>query len=438
VTEQTPADFDAQRALEIELESRLNIGDFDMDKMTEVVNLMWRNRDKIMGTVDNVWENWDDIMDTVDVVMRNREAFLGVISWARRHSARLVDLADSLPDLLHKTGDGIEAAGNSARQAGRFLAGSKEDDATSASELMDMAATALERCRVELEKAAGLLSVLGDEIDDIRIPQLSPRFVEVMGMRVVSGVDVGESSLMDTAAKRLKGGADRLNQVGIDLESVAGKMRNLGGQLTEAGADLGRVGDQLTGSGDLLRSLSVLDLGPADEGDIDITVQIPTRDFSASTGIATRGGPALELEPDVAPAKPPAKKRTAAKKGTATSNKSSSAASSSTKSSSSKSSSTKSTSSKASSANPKTSKPAAKKTGTATSAKSTTKKASKTKSTASSKSSTKPKSGSSSSKSSASSKTSSSKTSSSKSSSSKSSLAKSSSTKSSSTKSSSK
>ena len=307
MTGQTPPDFDAQRALELELESRLNVGDFDMDKMMDVVEVMWRNRDRIMSTVDNVWDNWDDIMATVDVVMRNRQAFLSVLEWTRRHSARLVDLADALPDLLHKTGDGIEAAGNSARQAGRFLAGSKDDDATSASELMDLAAHALEQCRVELDKAAELLGVLGDEIDDIRIPRLSPRFVEVMGVRVVSGVDVGEANLMDTAAKRLKGGASRLAKVGVDLETVAGKMRNLGGQLTEAGADLQSVGDQLGGSGELLRSLSLLDLSPAAEEEFEITVEIPARDFAAGTRGATRGGPAIDLEPDTSSAQTKAK-----------------------------------------------------------------------------------------------------------------------------------
>ncbi|MCB0071522.1 MAG: hypothetical protein KDE20_08700 [Caldilineaceae bacterium] len=331
MTGQTPPDFDDQRALELELEARLNMGDFDMDKMMDVVEVMWRNRDKIMDTVDNVWDNWDDIMATVDVVMRNRQAFLNVLAWAQRHSARLVDLADALPVLLHKTGDGIEAAGNSARQAGRFLAGSKDDDATSASELMDLAAHALEQCRVELDKAAELLGVLGDEIDDIRIPRLSPRFVEVMGVRVVSGVDVGEANLMDTAAKRLKGGATRLAKVGVDLETVAGKMRNLGGQLTEAGADLQSVGDQLGGSGELLRSLSLLDLGPADaEEEFEITVEIPERDFAAGTLDATRAGPALDLEPDT-PAVPVKTKSTKS-----TSTKSASTKSASTKSASAK------------------------------------------------------------------------------------------------------
>ncbi|MEZ4720080.1 MAG: hypothetical protein R2851_28950 [Caldilineaceae bacterium] len=124
MTGQTPPDFDAQRALELELEARLNIGDFDMDKMMDVVEVMWRNRDKIMDTVDNVWDNWDDIMATVDVVMRNRQAFLNVLAWAQRHSARLVDLADALPDLLHKTGDGIEA-GQQRAASRRFIAGSK-------------------------------------------------------------------------------------------------------------------------------------------------------------------------------------------------------------------------------------------------------------------------------------------------------------------------
>ena len=192
-----------------------NLDDLDMEKVIEVVNLVWNNRDKIM------------------------------------------DLVERLPELLDETGNTIESAGESAMKASLFLTGGK-GDTPSAGELSQLAATALERCHKEIQDVARVMDRFGQELDDIRIPSVQPKYTEVMGIDVISGIDFGESELFDNAANRLKNGSDRLNQVGTDLRNVAKHLRSLGGALTETGNDLNNVGVKLTQSGQTLRSLGNL------------------------------------------------------------------------------------------------------------------------------------------------------------------------------------
>lgn len=192
-----------------------NLDDLDMEKVVEVVNLVWNNRDKIL------------------------------------------DLVERLPELLNETGNTIESAGESAIKASVFLTGGK-DDTPSAGELSKLAATALERCYKEIQDVARVMDRFGQELDDIRIPSVQPKYTEVMGIDVISGIDFGESELFDNAANRLKNGSDRLTEVGNDLRNVAKHLRSLGGALTETGNDLNNVGTKLTQSGQTLRSLGHL------------------------------------------------------------------------------------------------------------------------------------------------------------------------------------
>lgn len=192
-----------------------NLDDLDMEKMVQVMNLVWNNRDKIL------------------------------------------DLVERLPELLNETGNTIESAGESAIKASAFLTGGK-DDTPSAGELSQLAATALERCFKEIQDVARVMDRFGQELDDIRIPSIQPKFTEVMGVDVISGIDFGEAELFDNAAARLKHGSDRLTEVGNDLRNVAKHLRSLGGALTETGNDLNNVGTKLTQSGQTLRSLGQL------------------------------------------------------------------------------------------------------------------------------------------------------------------------------------
>ncbi|MGB0387967.1 MAG: hypothetical protein ACPGWR_24385 [Ardenticatenaceae bacterium] len=188
--------------------------DIDTKKVVEVVNLVWDNRERFM------------------------------------------DMVEKLPQLLRETGDSIESAGASAMNASAFLTGSGDNDSVSASAMSDLAANALERCYKEMLGVARTMDKLGQELDELRVPTLEPTYTEVMGINLVNGVEMGELQLLDNAAERLKGGSDRIEEIGKDLREVAIQMRKLGGALNDAGGDLNNVGVKLQQSGNTLRSLT--------------------------------------------------------------------------------------------------------------------------------------------------------------------------------------
>ncbi len=184
---------------------------------------------KAIHVVDMVWDNKDKIMTIIN----------------------------DLPEMLQKAGDGIEAAGKSALSTSVMLVGG--GDKPGAGDISELAAKALESARKELADVGDLLERLGDEIDDVNIPSFKPDYSEVMGIKVMTGVDLGENKMIDDAANKLKGGAKRLGTVGDDLETLAGHLRDLGGTLNDAGQGLDSVGNKLMGSGESLRALGNFD-----------------------------------------------------------------------------------------------------------------------------------------------------------------------------------
>ncbi len=197
--------------------------------------------DKIMGRFDDF--DMEKVMEVVNLVWNNREKF--------------IDLIENLPQLLNETGESIESAGASAMKASVFLSGD-EKGSPSAGELSEIAAGALDRCYKEINAATKIMRSLGQEMDDVRIPSMKPKYMDVLGHRVVSGLDFGEEGLFDKAAGRLQDGSDRLGAVGKDLRLVAKNLREMGSVLTDTGKDLNDVGLQLKQSGGTLRSLSHL------------------------------------------------------------------------------------------------------------------------------------------------------------------------------------
>ena len=189
--------------------------DFDVEKVVEVVNLVWNNREKFL------------------------------------------DLIENLPKLLQNTGDSIESAGESAMKASLFLSGDKKGS-PNAGQISELAANALESSLDEIAAAAKIMAKIGQELDDIRIPNIRPKYMELMGNKIISGLDIGEEGLLDNAADRLKDGSDRMENMGKQLKLVADNLRELGGVLTDTGKDLNNVGVQLKHSGGTLRSLGDL------------------------------------------------------------------------------------------------------------------------------------------------------------------------------------
>ncbi|MEM7129567.1 MAG: hypothetical protein AAF702_24755 [Chloroflexota bacterium] len=224
--------------------------DFDFDRAAETVDMVWDDREKILGSVNLVWDNRNDIIDVVQYVMA--------------HRGMIASLLDKLPGLLAKAGDTIEAAGDSAVRASVFLTGQDGEEGLSVRDLTELAAKALDRCQGELADVAQFIDNLGDQIDEVTIPTIEPTYTEVMGFDVISGIEWGESTLVENASQQLQKGSRRLAEMGKEFQEVAEHMRALGGTVTKAGGDLNHVGNQLSQSGDLLRGITGFGLGSVD------------------------------------------------------------------------------------------------------------------------------------------------------------------------------
>ncbi|NQV05155.1 hypothetical protein HQ535_01275 [bacterium] len=219
------------------------VGDFDPGKVKDVVETVWEDRDKIKDSVGLVWDNRDEILGVIDFFKENKDQILSLIG--------------KLPDLLGKTGDGLAAAGLSAVKASGLLTGEDDDD-MSAQRLAEVASDALDNCREELVKVEGLVGNVASSVSGFKIPTFEPKFTEIVGFNVVTGVDFGEKSLLDDAAEALTDGVGRLSGITSSLGDVSGRIRSLGARITEAGEDLAGVGEQLGESGAMLKQVSTL------------------------------------------------------------------------------------------------------------------------------------------------------------------------------------
>ena len=212
-------------------------------QLFDVVNLIWSQREKILGAAELIWDNRDDIVDAVEYVMSYRN--------------QIVDLLEKTPQFLAQTGDFIDAAGGSAIRASALLTGEGDDDGGSVRDMTELAAKAFGIVRVKrLVQLPLPLEGIGGEIDGITIPSIEPEYSEIMGFSVITGMEFGESNLVDSAADRLKRGAKRLEDIGEDFTTVAEQLRKMGGLLNKTGGDLNLVGSQLQQSGITLNSFA--------------------------------------------------------------------------------------------------------------------------------------------------------------------------------------
>jgi hypothetical protein len=217
------------------------LGDLDIGKAKDTVDALWDDREKITETVNMVWDNRDSITEVIEFFGENRDAILGIIR--------------KLPDLLATTGNGIAKAGESAVAASGFLLGTGEEDGA-ISDITGFAAEALARCVDQLGNAVDVLSRAGDEIDKIAMPTIDPKFTEVVGFKVITGLDFGSTPLAAGVSDRMRDGAENLASIAEDFEVVADQLKRLGGRLNDTGNDLNNVGGLLEETGATLTSLA--------------------------------------------------------------------------------------------------------------------------------------------------------------------------------------
>ena len=219
------------------------LGNLDVGKAKDTVDALWDDREKITDTANLVWDNRDSITEVIEFFGENKDAILGIIR--------------ELPDLLSKTGNGIAKAGESAVAASAFLLGT-DDEEGAVTEITDFAADALARCVEQLDNAVGLMKNAGDEIAKIGIPTIDPTFTEVVGFKVVTGLDFGTSPIAGGVSEKMHDGASNLASIAEDFGVVADQLKKLGLRLNDTGGDLNNVGGMLKETGTTLTSLASL------------------------------------------------------------------------------------------------------------------------------------------------------------------------------------
>lgn len=194
------------------------------------------------------------VADVISAVWEHRDDVAGAIEFVRDHGDDLVRLAARLPELLAATADFLTGAATDARSAATFLTG--EGGSGGVKALTGAAGSALDTCREELTGATAMLNRLGDELAGIPIPRVTPTYSEVFGQRLVTGLDVGGGNLLAPATAQLHASAQRFEQVGAQLATVAEQLRRIGELVDHAGQGLSGTAGQLEQGGKALAALT--------------------------------------------------------------------------------------------------------------------------------------------------------------------------------------
>ena len=228
----------------------------DFKRMAELANTVWEDRDKIGESIDLVYDNREKFIQAVNFVQDHQDTLKQVMAFIGDQRERVLDMLDNLPQLLAQTGHWMEYAGNSAKKAGTFLAGADGDpDSVSAQDIAEVVAKVLGHCQNEVRLAATTIDKVNEQVGDVRIPSITPKYTEVMGFQLISGLQLKESELIENASERLKNGAKRLESLSAQFDTFAEQIRKLGKSLTDTGVDIHKVGDQLSKSGGNLSAL---------------------------------------------------------------------------------------------------------------------------------------------------------------------------------------
>lgn len=203
---------------------------------------------KLLGGLD-----LDDAKQVIDFVRDNRDDFDRLMRVLRDLPDDAIGMIGQLPGLLRTVGQGLAEAGEQAGRAGRALVGDGGDGG--ARKTLATGAKTMGSAKGQLDKAAKLLNGIADELGGIGIPSIEPTYREIAGFKVVSGVDIGSTKLLDGPAKKLAEGAATVSGVAGDLDSLAGTLDELSDILGTVGDALSGLGQRLSGSGGQVRTL---------------------------------------------------------------------------------------------------------------------------------------------------------------------------------------
>ncbi|MGI8797719.1 MAG: hypothetical protein ACR2GE_00230 [Pseudonocardia sp.] len=96
--------------------------------------------------------------------------------------------------------NGLAEAGAQAANAAHALVGDNGEGG--AKRALVGGADVMGAAKDQLAKAAGLLSGLAVELNDIGVPSIEPKYTKVADINVISGVDIGSHKLLEGRPRR--------------------------------------------------------------------------------------------------------------------------------------------------------------------------------------------------------------------------------------------
>ncbi len=194
---------------------------------------------RVLQVVRQVDDNWDGLMQAVDFIAE--------------HGEGLIDLLGRLPDILDRAGEALGTAAEAAIEASSFLTAG---DGLDADDIAGSAGMAMAVCQEHLSAVAGLLDRVGNELAGINVPAFDIERSEVMGLSVVSGIDVTSNRVAAGAARDVKAGARQLSEVAEALAAAGDGLGRLQSNLGAAGTRINSLAADVEASGLALTELS--------------------------------------------------------------------------------------------------------------------------------------------------------------------------------------
>lgn len=199
------------------------------------------------------------VKDVVSAVWDSKDEVAGAVAFVRDHGDEILDLVRKLPEYLSLTSKALTDAAEDVAGAAAFLTGGPGPAGKRTGGVLAVtqaAGEALDACRHELSDAKTLLDRVGAEFAKVPIPSVEPKYSEVMGVRIISGLELGDDKLLASASERMGEIASRFDGVGERLAEVAEQLRKLGAAVDKAGDGLAGTATKLEAGGAALARFS--------------------------------------------------------------------------------------------------------------------------------------------------------------------------------------
>lgn len=206
------------------------------------------NFGKLLGKVGG-----GQVGEAVDWIVENRDTIGDAVEFVQDIDEHVVELLKKLPELLDSLGSGLADAGEQAQRAAVTLMG--DDGKSGARATLDHGAGLLAVITEQLGKAAAMLADVAEDVGKVGIPSIEPKFTEVLGLKVISGVDIESNSILAGPAGKLKDGAKTVGDVTGNLGELADDLGKIADVLGKVGEALGNLGGRLGDSGGQIKGL---------------------------------------------------------------------------------------------------------------------------------------------------------------------------------------